>query len=278
MRFNDENIRSAKSLVHFDKYQEKLLTDEYSKDSIDGISNPSLSSSEDFKDSKEGNLSLSSPVLAPQSKNKSIDSSEQESPIKLVEDVKSATAVAHTPRRENFESDTTSSESNDKASNEEKVEKPPEIKELNPLTTILNNAELLLFVTQPVSPSKTYQCVIVRDKRGIDRSFYPTYYMHLQAIVSNEATSENLEKALVTSSPTINEEDNASSKNRGSTKSASNSSSKRTNRRQIFLLGGRRRKRSKTYLIGNDPFDITRENCIAKLKSNVLGTQFNAIK
>jgi len=50
------------------------------------------------------------------------------------------------------------------------------------------------------------------------------------------------------------------------------------NKRQVFLLGGRRRKKSKTYLISNDPFDITRDNCIAKLKSNVLGTQFHAIR
>lgn len=48
--------------------------------------------------------------------------------------------------------------------------------------------------------------------------------------------------------------------------------------RQVFLLSGRRRKKSKTYLISCDPFDITRANCIAKLKSNVIGTQFNTIR
>src|SRR5689334_10078069 len=47
---------------------------------------------------------------------------------------------------------------------------------------------------------------------------------------------------------------------------------------QAFLLCGRRRKKSKTYLIGCDPFDISRNNCVAKLKSNVLGTQFNALR
>jgi len=52
--------------------------------------------------------------------------------------------------------------------------------ELNPLKSILNNSQLLLFATQPVSPNQTYQCTIIRDKRGIDRSFYPTYYIHLQ--------------------------------------------------------------------------------------------------
>ncbi|CAG2121754.1 unnamed protein product, partial [Medioppia subpectinata] len=48
--------------------------------------------------------------------------------------------------------------------------------------------------------------------------------------------------------------------------------------RQVFVLSGRRRKKSKTYIIGNDPFDISRGNCIAKLKSNVLGTQFTALR
>lgn len=48
--------------------------------------------------------------------------------------------------------------------------------------------------------------------------------------------------------------------------------------RKVFVLSGRRRKKSKTYLIGNNAFDISRDRCIAKLKSNVLGTQFTAIK
>lgn len=59
--------------------------------------------------------------------------------------------------------------------------------------------------------------------------------------------------------------------------SPSNSASDAGNR-QVFLLCGRRRKKSKTYLIGSDPFDISRVNCVAKLKSNVIGTQFRAIK
>ncbi|XP_054159639.1 tubby protein-like [Oppia nitens] len=104
-----------------------------------------------------------------------------------------------------------------------------ELIQLNPLNNILTNEELLLFATQPISPQTTLQCTIIRDKKGLDRSLYPTYYMHLQGI-------------------------------------------------QVFLLSGRRRKKSKTYIIGNDPFDISRGNCIAKLKSNVLGTQFTAIR
>lgn len=55
-----------------------------------------------------------------------------------------------------------------------------EILQLNPLTTILTNEQLLLFATQPISPQTTLQCTIIRDKKGIDRSLYPTYFMHLQ--------------------------------------------------------------------------------------------------
>lgn len=51
---------------------------------------------------------------------------------------------------------------------------------LNPLATILNSQELLQFATTIVPKHKIYQCTIIRDKKGIDRSFYPTYYMHLQ--------------------------------------------------------------------------------------------------
>ncbi|OTF76623.1 tubby-related protein 3-like protein [Euroglyphus maynei] len=51
-----------------------------------------------------------------------------------------------------------------------------------------------------------------------------------------------------------------------------------TSTKKVFVLSGRRRKKSKTYLIGNNAFDISRDHCIAKLKSNVLGTQFTAIR
>lgn len=50
----------------------------------------------------------------------------------------------------------------------------------NPLNTILSNQELLTFATQIISPGQVFQCTIIRDKRGIDRSLYPTYYLHLQ--------------------------------------------------------------------------------------------------
>ena len=48
--------------------------------------------------------------------------------------------------------------------------------------------------------------------------------------------------------------------------------------RQVFLLCGRRRKKSKTYLIGTDPFEMSKNNYVAKLKSNMIGTHFRAIR
>ena len=50
------------------------------------------------------------------------------------------------------------------------------------------------------------------------------------------------------------------------------------NNRQVFLLSGRRRKKSKTYLISANPFEINRTNSIAKLKSNIIGTEFNTLR
>ena len=52
----------------------------------------------------------------------------------------------------------------------------------NPLTTVLTDEEMLKFVSQPISSDVTLQCTIIRDKKGLDRSLYPTYYMHLQGI------------------------------------------------------------------------------------------------
>lgn len=64
----------------------------------------------------------------------------------------------------------------------------------------------------------------------------------------------------------------------GGQNGANNKANAITGGRKVFVLSGRRRKKSKTYLIGNNAFDISRDRCLAKLKSNVLGTQFTAIR
>ena len=111
------------------------------------------------------------------------------------------------------------------------------------------------------------------------------------AIVAN-TESDKSDKASQPSSPKSRKnsvelvnisQDSSLSSNAMSDSSQSNGAGNRAPQssggyRQVFLLSGRRRKKSKTYIIGNDPFDISRGNCIAKLKSNVLGTQFTAIR
>ena len=62
-----------------------------------------------------------------------------------------------------------------------------------------------------------------------------------------------------------------------SSEQVANGSNNNSNRK-VFMLSGRRRKKTKTYLIGNNAFDISRDKCLSKLKSNVLGTQFTAIR
>ncbi|KAL0191735.1 hypothetical protein M9458_014433, partial [Cirrhinus mrigala] len=35
------------------------------------------------------------------------------------------------------------------------------------------------FVLQPAQQGVTVKCKVTRDKRGMDRGLYPTYYLHL---------------------------------------------------------------------------------------------------
>ena len=168
-------------------------------------------------------------------------------------------------------------------------------KDINPLKSLLNNSELLQFVVNPVPRNKVYQCTIIRDKKGLDRSLYPTYYMHLQTINSKDDNqSIRVEDFKDVGSVGRREENGLSNGGgliNGSAKQQTNDSlangqahnqpddeTNESHNRQVFLLSGRRRKKSKTYLISCNPFEITRMNSIAKLKSNVIGTQFNTIR
>lgn len=158
----------------------------------------------------------------------------------------------------------------------------------NPLTSILSSSELLDFVTEPLSPSQVFQCTIMRDKRGIDRSLYPTYFMYLQTIVKttdeemNEAQDQEEDRDDDKSDRLSGKEAGRSVKDKqlkqNSSKASVWSSSSSSGSRQAFLVCGRRRKKSKTYLIGLDPFDISRANSVAKLKSNIIGTEFRSFR
>lgn len=151
----------------------------------------------------------------------------------------------------------------------------------NPLTTVMSNSQLQDFVTQTLSTSQVFQCSIMRDKRGIDRSLYPTYFMYLQCVVNADGSHHDQE-----SSHEVNKDDKdlsaSSLKDKASSKQITTKLTPgRTTVagvRQAFLLCGRRRKKSKTYLIGMDPFDISRSNSIAKLKSNIIGTEFRSLR
>ncbi|MCP9261882.1 Tubby-like protein [Dirofilaria immitis] len=56
-----------------------------------------------------------------------------------------------------------------------------------PNSTIIENPDmneimtnLEIFVTSPARRNVTYKCRITRDKKGMDRGIYPTYYLHLE--------------------------------------------------------------------------------------------------
>lgn len=46
------------------------------------------------------------------------------------------------------------------------------------MNEIMTNLEI--FVTTPARRNVTYKCRITRDKKGVDRGIYPTYYLHLE--------------------------------------------------------------------------------------------------
>ncbi|VDK70591.1 unnamed protein product [Onchocerca ochengi] len=46
------------------------------------------------------------------------------------------------------------------------------------MNAIITNLEI--FVTTPAKRNVTYKCRITRDKKGVDRSIYPIYYLHLE--------------------------------------------------------------------------------------------------
>ncbi|XP_062314069.1 tubby-related protein 1 [Osmerus eperlanus] len=92
------------------------------------------------------------------------------------------------------------------------------------------------FVLQPAPQGRTVRCKVTRDKRGMDRGFFPTYYLHLD---TNKKASKETEVFLL-----------AGRKRKKSTTS--------------------------NYLISIDATDLSRggENYVGKLRSNLMGTKF----
>lgn len=108
------------------------------------------------------------------------------------------------------------------------------------------------FVLQPANKKMYYKCRITRDRKGMDRGLYPTYFLHLERDYGKKVHLfiRIVISIFYTSIVYL----------------------------QIFLLAGRKRKKSATsnYLISTDPTDLSRggESYVGKLRSNLLGTQF----
>lgn len=172
-------IRPLKSAgASINRSCEKLIDPEDSQQqNVGGVVNPGLTTADEQSVSpkKQPTRSSTQKYKSPSDGIDSPLSSPEMSPIGSNSKQKSEKAVISTQRNKavELESPTTSPKS-------EQTQSSLAASQLNPLTNVLTNEELLLFATQQISPQTTLQCTIIRDKKGIDRSLYPTYYMHLQ--------------------------------------------------------------------------------------------------
>lgn len=104
------------------------------------------------------------------------------------------------------------------------------------------------FALRPAPQGVRVKCRITRDKKGMDRGMYPTYYLHLEKEDGKKVRSRvphprwPHRRSFTGGSCWL----------------------------QMFLLAGRKRKKSKTsnYLISIDPTDLSRggESFIGKLR------------
>lgn len=118
--------------------------------------------------------------------------------------------------------------------------------------------DLELFATRPAPRDVTIQCRITRDKRGVEKGIYPTYYLHMEKEDGKRVRQgeKNLVKHF--------------SFALGMSEYADILLCNILNA-QVFLMAGRKRKKCKTsnYLISIDPTDLSRdtESFIGKLRS-----------
>lgn len=111
--------------------------------------------------------------------------------------------------------------------------------------------DLELFAMRPAPRDVTIQCRITRDKRGVEKGIYPTYYLHMEKEDGKRVRREKpfwfvcVECIAFLLSNILDG--------------------------QVFLMAGRKRKKCKTsnYLISIDPTDLSRdtESFIGKLRS-----------
>lgn len=117
--------------------------------------------------------------------------------------------------------------------------------------SLMDVANLEEFVLRPAPRGATVKCRITRDKKGMDRGLYPTYFMHMEREDGKRVRAGHGSELMVRLFQTF------------TTKWKSVFF-------QVFLLAGRKRKKSKTsnYLISVDATDLSREgeSFIGKLR------------
>lgn len=118
-------------------------------------------------------------------------------------------------------------------------------------TSPMSVEDLEKFALRPAPKEVTIQCRVTRDRRGMEKGMFPTYYLHLEKEDGKRVyTKPNPNLNIITFSCYFN-----------FTKYLLF---------QVFLMAGRKRKKCKTanYLISTDPTNLSRNtNCyIGKLR------------
>lgn len=115
----------------------------------------------------------------------------------------------------------------------------------------VDTSNLEEFVLRPAPRGATVKCRISRNKKGMDRGLYPTYFMHMER--------EDGKRVRGCPRPPPSQGVETPAHSQGLTLCC-----------QVFLLAGRKRKKSKTsnYLISVDATDLSREgdSFIGKLR------------
>lgn len=132
------------------------------------------------------------------------------------------------------------------------------------------------FVLRPAPQGRTVRCRLTRDKKGMDRGLYPSYFLHLDTEKKVGRRREGEGRGEGPGPGSRARMGVGAGGQRGlplpalPSRSPRSSSASPLPSPQVFLLAGRKRKRSKTanYLISSDPTNLSRggENFIGKLR------------
>lgn len=112
------------------------------------------------------------------------------------------------------------------------------------------------FVLQPAPQGRAVRCRLTRDKKGMDRGMYPSYFLHLDTEKKVLRAGSGASRAGAVSGASLVPQFHFVTSLFLSL--------------QVFLLASRKRKRSKTanYLISRDPTNLSRggEDFVGKLR------------